>query len=209
MADRHFLKQGEKLLFGVAIVFIVFAVVAYIALETYRLNTDRPIYAATTHMDLSAEGQRGSVVFRERGCTACHRAMRNGTNMGLSLDGVGSKRTQEWLASFMKDPEATYGSVTLDHGYPPKEAAYVASLPKDEIGAIATFLSELRSDPGSPSAPAPPPGQSEFIDKMLSMFAPDSWKEKYRDIREKSPDEEAVSPAGQGTADGHSNEGSR
>jgi hypothetical protein len=195
VAERRFLKQGEKIVFGVAIVFIILAVLSYIALETYRLNAKKPIYAANTHMDLSPEGQRGSVIFRKRGCTACHRAMRNGTNMGLSLDGVGSKRTRDWLITFMRDPEATYGSPTVDHGYAPKEAAYVASLPVGEIEAIATFLSELRSDPGSASSPEPPPGRSEFIDKMLNVFAPESWKEKYRDIRDRPPEGQPAEPA--------------
>jgi hypothetical protein len=206
MADRPFLKQGEKIVFGVAIVFIILAVIAYIGLEAYRLSSKRPMYVTTTHMDLTPDGQRGSVIFRERGCTACHRAMQNGTNMGLSLDGIGSKRTQEWIGSFLRDPEATYGSATLDHGYPPKEAAYVASLPKEDLAYIAIFLSELRSDRGSSSAPEPPPGRSEFIDKMLSMFAPESWKEKYRDIREKSPDDENRNPADAGVG-GTANEG--
>ena len=206
MADRPFLKQGEKIVFGVAIVFIILAVIAYIGLEAYRLSANRPIYVTTTHMDLTPEGRRGSVVFRERGCTACHRAMQNGTNMGLSLDGIGSKRTPAWITSFLRDPEATYGSATLDHGYPPKEAAYVASLPKEDLTSISVFLSELRSDPGSSSAPEPPPGRSEFIDKMLSMFAPDSWKQKYRDVREKSPDDEYRTPVDAGT-NGTTNEG--
>lgn len=177
-------------MFGIAIVFIILAVLSYIALESYRLHASKPIYATNTHMDLSPEGQRGSMIFRKRGCTACHSAMRNGTHMGLLLDGEGSKRTRDWLVSFMRDPEAVYGAVTLDHGYPPKEAAYVASLPRDEIESIATFLSELRSDPGSPSAPEPPPGRSEFIDKMLSVFAPESWKQKYRDVRDNPPQQE-------------------
>jgi hypothetical protein len=206
VADRRFLKQGEKIVFGFAIVFIILAVIAYIALETYRLHASRPIYTVTTHMDLSPEGQEGSEIFRKRGCTACHRAMQNGTNMGLSLDGVGSKRTKEWLIAFMRDPEATYGSPTLDHGYAPKEAAYVASLPLSDLESIATFLSELRADRGSSSAPEPPPGRSQFIDEMLGLFAPDSWKQKYRDVREKSDE---TSGSNQEGSQGPASEGRR
>jgi hypothetical protein len=183
------LKQGEKILFTIAIAFIIFAVLAYIALEAYRLNSSNPVFEVTTHFSLSEAGHNGSELFRAQRCTACHRAMRNGTNMGLSLDGVGSRRTQQWLYDFLRDPEATYGAVTFDHGYPPKEAAYVSALPGEELMQIATFLSELRSDPGSPSAPAPPEGPSAFIDGMLKIFAPDSWKEKYGDVRERPADE--------------------
>lgn len=178
------LKQGEKILFTIAVAFIVFAVIAYAALEAYRLRSSNPVFEITTHFSLSEAGHRGSELFRLQRCTACHRAMRNGTNMGLSLDGVGSRRDQQWLYDFLRDPEATYSTTTFDHGYPPKEAAYVAALPADDLRSIATFLSELRSDPGSPSAPAPPEGPSAFIDSMLKMFAPDGWKEKYGDVRE-------------------------
>ena len=118
--------------------------------------------------------------------------MRNGTNMGLSLDGIGSRRTQQWIYDFLRDPEATYSATTFDHGYPPKEAAYVASLPQEELRLIATFLSELRSEQGSSSAPMPPEGDSAFIDNMLRLFAPGSWGEKYGDVRQprQSPDAE-------------------
>ena len=185
MAGGQSLKQGEKILFGIAIAFIGFAVLAYLALEAYRLTASGPVFETTTHFNLSADGHRGSEIFRIQRCTACHRAMRNGTNMGLSLDGIGSRRNQQWIYDFLRDPEATYGSQTFDHGYPPKEAAYVSSLSPEDLRLISIFLSELRSDPGSSSAPAPPEGESAFIDNMLRIFAPESWKEKYGDVRGK------------------------
>lgn len=185
MAGGQTLKQGEKILFGIAIVFIVFAVIGYILLETYRVRAQKPIFEVRTHYDLSEVGHRGSELFRVSRCTACHRAMRNGTNMGLSLDGIGSKRSKDWIYGFLRDPEASYGSPTMDHGYPPKEASYVSSLDQETLLAIATFLSELRADQGAASAPMPPEGRSEFIDNMVGIFAPEEWKHKYQDIRER------------------------
>ncbi len=182
------LKQGEKILFGIVLAFIVLATLSYIALEAVRLNTDKPMFEVRTHFSLSGQGLKGSETFRKSRCTACHRAMRNGTNMGLSLDGVGSVRSEEWLYSFLKDPENTYGSRTLDHGPAPKEAAYVMRMPDQDLRDMATFISELKSDQGSASAPMPPEGRSEFIDGMLDSFAPQDWKEKYSDVREKNLD---------------------
>jgi len=184
MTGKQSLKQGEKILFGIAAAFIIVAVIAYVLLEVVRHNMDKPMYEQRTHMTLSDEGQRGSALFRKARCTACHRAMRNGTNMGLSLDGVGSVRTLEWLYDFLRNPEQTYTSATLDHGAAPKEAAYVASLPPEELHAIATFISELKSEQGSASAPMPPDERSEFIDNMLKNFAPEGWKDKYQDVRQ-------------------------
>lgn len=188
MAEKQGLKQGEKLLFGITIVFIISAVIGYVILESVRLHADKPMFASRTHFDLTPAGLRGSAVFRKRQCTSCHRALRNGTNMGLSLDGVGSRRSEEWLRRFLADPEATYGSPTVDHGYPPKEASYVSSLPRQEIEDLAVFISELKADQGSSSAPEPPAGRSEFIDSMVGTFAPEDWKEKYRDVRDAPPD---------------------
>ncbi len=182
---KQSLKQGEKVLFGITIVFLIAAVIGYAILESVRHHSDKPLFASKTHYDMSPAGLKGSEVFRKEHCTSCHRALRNGTNMGLSLDGIGSKRSKDWLLRFLRDPESTYGAATIDHGYAPKEAAYVANLPDEKLELLATFLSELRADRGSSSAPEPPKGPSPFIDSMVSTFAPDSWKERFRDIRER------------------------
>lgn len=179
------LKQGERLLFGVFGIFIAAALIGYVVLEVVRMNADTPMFTVKTHYKFSEEGLRGSQVFREARCTSCHRAMRNGTNMGLNLDGIGSKRTEEWIYTFLVNPEATYGATTLDHGSAPKEGAYVARMPEGELRAIASFLSGLRSDRGSASAPLPPEGKSGFIDSVVGAVAPEAWKDKYQDVRER------------------------
>ena len=186
-SNKKSLKTGEKVLFGIAGVFIVLAVIAYIILEMHRISSDTPIFETKTSFDFSEQGAVGSALFRESRCTSCHRALRNGTNMGLSLDGVGSLRTPEWLYNFLKDPEQTYGAPTIDHGAAPKEAAYVSKLADEDLRAIAQFISELKAEQGSASAPVPPDGRSEFIDNMVKTWAPKEWKEKYSDVREKQP----------------------
>ena len=182
---KQLMKTGEKVLFGIAGVFIILAVIAYIILESYRMTSDKPIFESKTKFDFSETGSAGSALFRESRCTSCHRALRNGTNMGLSLDGVGSVRTAEWLYDFLKNPEQTYGAPTIDHGAPPKEAAYVSQLPDENLKAIAQFISELKAEKGSASAAVPPDGRSEFIDNMVKTWAPAEWKDKYSDVREK------------------------
>lgn len=181
--NKSGMKTGEKILFGIFGLFAVMAVVSYIVLEVIRARSDKPMYVTTTHFDFSQEGLRGSELFREAGCTSCHRALRNGTSMGLNLDGVGSRRTLQYLVSFLKNPEATYTAATIDHGLAPKEAAYVSALPEQNLHAIAVFLSELRADRGSGVARQPPPEKSGFIDNMLRAWAPEGWKTEYRDVR--------------------------
>jgi len=181
------LKPGEKILFTVAGVFVVFAIIAFIIMQFFIATSDKPIFEQKTHANLSAEGQKGSEYFRVEGCTTCHRALRNGTNMGRTadLDGIGSRRTMEWMYAFLTDPVTNYGSETMDHRPGQRSAAYVAKLPKEKLHAIAVFLSELKSDQGSSSAAMPPKGDSPFIDSMVKTWAPKEWKEKYPDIRDK------------------------
>lgn len=177
-------KLGEKILFGVVALICVFALASYVMLEVLRAHSDKPLYPVTTHFDFSEEGLKGSALFRKKECTSCHKAVRNGTNMGLDLDGIGSRRSFEYLYSFLKKPEATYASATIDHGMPPKEAAYVSEMPDADLHALATFLSELRATQGSADAPVPPPEKSGFIDEMVKIWAPGSWKAEYQDIRQ-------------------------
>jgi len=191
MGSKKSLKTGEKVLFGIAGVFILLAVIAYILLEMYRMSSDKPMFETKTSFDFSEKGAIGSALFRESRCTSCHRALRNGTNMGLSLDGVGSERSADWLYNFLKNPEQTYGAPTIDHGPSPKEAAYVSELPDENLRAMAQFISELKAEQGSASAPVPPEGRSEFIDNMVKTWAPKDWKEKYSDVREKQPTAES------------------
>jgi len=183
------LKPGEKILFTVAGAFVVFAVIAFIVMQFMIAKSDKPLFATRTHADLSAEGQKGSELFRVNGCTTCHRALRNGTNMGRTadLDGIGSRRSLDWIYAFLLHPEQTYGAPTIDHHAGEHSAAYVAQLPPKDLHAIAVFLSELKADQGSAAAPVPPKGESPFIDTMVEMFAPKEWKEKYHDIRDDLP----------------------
>ena len=183
------LKRGEKILFGVIALIGVFAISSFVMLEVIRSHSDKPLYPNTTRFDFSPEGLRGSSIFRYKGCTSCHRAVRNGTNMGLDLDGEGSKRSLEFLINFLKNPEATYGSQTVDHG-PGKAAAFVSELPESDRHALAVFLSELIATQGSPDAKLPPKGRSGFIDEKVKEWAPSGWKSSHPDIRDEAKQEQ-------------------
>jgi Cytochrome c len=199
------LKRGEKVLFGVVGLLGVMAVVSFVVMEVIRAHMDHPMYANATHFDFSPEGLKGSSLFRYKGCSDCHRAVRNGTNMGLDLDGEGSRRSLAFLNDFLKNPEPTYASVTdgartVDHG-PDKAAAYVAKLPEADRHALAVFISELRANRGSADAPLPPKGKSSFIDAMVKEWAPDWWKADHKDVRQEVQPEQQT---GQKTEESHS-----
>jgi len=182
------MKKGEKILFGVFGLFLLATTIGFIMLEHIRHVQKTPMYAITDHYDFSKEGLRGSTIFEKRGCTNCHRAMREGTNMGVVLDGLGSKYSYDYFYNFLKSPEDTYGAKTIDHGPPPKMAAYVSALPDSDLRALARFLSELRADPGAADSPIPPEEKSTFLESVLQRLAPDSWKENFKDIRDRESD---------------------
>jgi cytochrome c553 len=192
------MKLGEKILFGIVALIFLFAVASYVMLEVLRAHSEKPLYQVTDHFNFTAEGKRGSLLFRKQQCTSCHKALRNGTNMGLDLDGIGSKRSFKYLLNFLKHPEQTYDAATIDHGPAPKEAAYVAKLPDADLHALAAFLSELKADQGSADSPLPPKGRSSFIDDMVKVWAPKSWKSEFTDVRteEKSDNKEVKSGTG-------------
>jgi cytochrome c553 len=188
------LRTGEMVIFGVVGLIFVVAVVNYAILGWVGHHSDKPIFPVRTHYEFSGEGFRGSELFRQNNCTLCHRAIGNGSNMSLNLDGIGSRHDLAYILAFLQNPEATYRSRTVDHGPAPKEAAYVAQLPEADLRAMAVFLSQLRTDRGGASAEQPPPGKSDFIDAMLDMWAPDGWRIMFNDVR--SSDAKAASPAG-------------
>ena len=150
------------------------------------------------HFDFSPEGLEGSQRFRDLGCSNCHRAVRDGTNNGVNLDGIGSRRTLDYLVAFLHQPEATYRAQTMDHGAD-KGAAYVAGLPDKDLHALAVFLSELKATQGSPDARQPDEGRSGFIDEMVKIWAPSAWKSQYHDVRERRWNASAGRTTGRGS----------
>ena len=185
------MKKGEKVLLGIIGLLVLITIINFFVLEWVRHNSEKPLFPILTHYEFSGDGFRGFDLYRKSNCNACHRSVGSGTSMGLSLDGLGSKHDVNYFYNFLKEPEKTYGAKTVDHGAPPKDAAYVSMLPDADLRAMAVFLSQLKSDQGSSSSFEPPKGESSFIDAMLDMWVPDSWRGQYTDIRGKVPIKES------------------
>jgi cytochrome c553 len=184
------MKKGEKILYGIIALLVVITLVNFAVLESIRHKSVKPLFPILTHFDFSADGQRGYAIYQKNNCYDCHRAVGSGTSMGVSLDGLGSKHDVNYFYSFLKQPEQTYGAKTMDHGAQPKDAAYVSALPDADLHAMAIFLSELKADQGSSSSFEPPKGESSFINAMLDMWVPDSWRGQFKDIRGKATTKE-------------------
>jgi len=203
------LKLGEKVMLYTFGIFFLLAAVGYVALETYRLNLDKPMYTQNTHFNFSADGKLGSVIYREANCNSCHRALRTGTSMGLSLDGIGNKRTIAWIETFLTSPKEVYKAKMIDHDVRQEAARDLEKMSGEHKRLVSVFLSELRADAGSSVAKVPPPGRSKFIDSMIGAWAPPEWKTKYKDIRVRLAEEEAARLATAGAESSETNKASQ
>ena len=125
-------------------------VVVLAVLKGYQQITaeDRP--PPKNYYEFDEVGLQGHLVYRRMGCNSCHRAMGTG-EVGVApvLDGVGTRRTLEWLQQYLTDPNslvpgtAHYGNLGPDF----------RELDDDERVKLAAFLSGLRANPNSPNYP--------------------------------------------------------
>jgi len=90
--------------------------------------------------DESAASQQGEAVYRREGCGSCHQVFGNGATYGPKLDGVGSRRSADWLRAYLIDPRPGVG----ERPYRVRMPAY-AGLPLRERDALVAYLQALRA----------------------------------------------------------------
>ncbi|HEY7288677.1 MAG TPA: cytochrome c [Vicinamibacterales bacterium] len=89
----------------------------------------------------SAQTDKGAKVYADQKCATCHSIAGKGNAKG-PLDSVGSKFTADEIHEWIVDPKG----MTAKHKAarkPPMPAKY-ASLPKDDLDALVTYLSSLK-----------------------------------------------------------------
>jgi cbb3-type cytochrome oxidase cytochrome c subunit len=88
----------------------------------------------------SAAAEQGEAIYRREACRDCHKVFGNGSSSGPALDGVGSRRSPEWLRAYLVDPRPGVG-----------ERRYRVSMPSyrglkaEERDALVVYLSALAS----------------------------------------------------------------
>jgi cbb3-type cytochrome oxidase cytochrome c subunit len=88
----------------------------------------------------NALARDGEAIYRREGCNSCHRLFGNGATYGPSLDGVGSRRSADWLRQYLQDPKPGVG-----------EKPYRVSMPSYrmlqsvELNALVAYLQGLRA----------------------------------------------------------------
>lgn len=99
-------------------------VVAFAALVGWIIYV-KPPPVRFTYLE-TASTQAGEAVYRHAGCGSCHKIFQTGAAIGPSLDGVGSRRTREWLLDFLARPHK--GSPAVLPAERPALADYLEAL---------------------------------------------------------------------------------
>jgi len=107
--------------------------------------------AATT-----ALGQQGRYVFTNRGCNTCHR-IGGGKLIGPDLADVATRRSERWLAVWLKDPAAIVAKDPELQTWAREFGGIIMpdqNLDDEEINALIAYMKEFPG-PAPSAAPAP------------------------------------------------------
>jgi hypothetical protein len=144
------LKQGERIFFFMAGVLLVFGFVFWLLAITGATDIMRvrDIY------EESPEADQGLELVKHHGCRNCHNVLNEGEwGLAPGLDGIGTRRTYQWIRAYLEDPARQMNGKTLHNGsYGPTFSEFT---PRDK-DLIATFLFAQKSLPGSPNYGEPP-----------------------------------------------------
>jgi len=126
------LRTGEWIvLIGAVLIFALAIVVG-------KLVLDQPPRVYYVYHD-SDETQQGERIYHREGCNACHKVFGNGYAYGPGLDGIGSRRTEDWLQRYMMAP---WPGVSKRR-YRTEMPAY-DGLPANELEALIRYLLALK-----------------------------------------------------------------
>jgi ubiquinol-cytochrome c reductase cytochrome b subunit len=79
---------------------------------------------------------RGAVIYRESQCGACHVVNGSGEETGPPLNGVGQRRTSEWLEAHFRNPQK----------FDPQSVMPAYDFPADDMKAIVDYMQSLPPD---------------------------------------------------------------
>lgn len=143
------MKRGEKVMFGIA---VVLAVAAVLQVGMRRNDTDKP-RQPRDYYEWTEAALSGYRLYKRKGCNSCHRVLRMG-EIGVApvLDGEGTRRSTAWLSDYFEDPVSMVPGSAHDGSLGPDFRALDAS----ERGLLVEFMASLKSNPGSSNYPVPP-----------------------------------------------------
>jgi cbb3-type cytochrome oxidase cytochrome c subunit len=88
----------------------------------------------------TAAARDGEAIYRREGCNSCHRLFGNGATYGPALDGVGSRRSADWLRDYLQNPKPGVSGRPYRVSMP----SY-GRLQSGELSALVAYLQGLRA----------------------------------------------------------------
>ena len=144
------LKLGERVVLFTAGVLLVFGFFFWLAAITGVTDVMRvrDVYEG------GFEADQGLALIKRYGCRNCHNILNDGEwGLAPGLDGIGSRRTYQWIRAYLEDPARQMEGKTLHNGSYGPDFSELSGEDKD---LIATFLFANKSMPGSANYGAPP-----------------------------------------------------
>ncbi len=86
--------------------------------------------------------ERGKSLFRANQCLDCHSLDHKGNNDGVSLTGIGQRRTTQFLKEHLRDPEAHVAHHAKEFDGDPNMMT-PPGLTESEINAVVAYLKSL------------------------------------------------------------------
>jgi len=129
-------KKGETVIWGVA------GLISLVAVGMGFVAYNAPPELMPTYQVDSKEAARGELAYRKNGCPSCHKIWNLGSSRGGPLDGVGSRRDQDWLYRYLSssNPQVMLPS-TQKMIYRMPSFAQVA---EQDRADMAAFLASLK-----------------------------------------------------------------
>lgn len=135
------LRKGEWFVLTGSLVIFGLAVVAGVLIS---IQPDRLHYVYIEN----EQTRHGETVYRREGCNACHTVFGNGYAYGPALDGVGSRRSADWLDRYLVAP---WPGVSKRR-YRTEMPAY-DKMPEADRGVLVSYLRALRQAGGEALRP--------------------------------------------------------
>jgi cbb3-type cytochrome oxidase cytochrome c subunit len=142
------MKTGEKIVFLLAGMMIFIVMILYVLGQFHIINfwSTGDVYVFNKH------SEAGYKIYRRYGCRNCHVLYGVGDFAGPDMDGEGTRRTREWLDSYMKNPRSLVANTRHDG----KFATNFSDISEEDKKKLVDLMMSLRSMPGSPNYPKPP-----------------------------------------------------
>jgi cbb3-type cytochrome oxidase cytochrome c subunit len=142
------MKTGEKVVFMLTALMIGVVMILYVLGQMHIINfwTTNDVYV------FNQKTEAGFHVFKRDGCKNCHVLYGDGDFAGPDLDGEGTRRTRQWLESYMKDPRKVFFNTRHDG----KFATDFSDISPEDKAMLLDLLTSTQSLPGSPNYPKPP-----------------------------------------------------